>query len=676
MVRGFAAFVWAAASSLAAPALAAPAPAAPSLAAPALAAPPPLEAYGKLPGVSQVTLSPSGERYAFVADVGQGQQLFVLNFAGKALIKMDIGALKLRGLKWAGENLVMLDLSKTVDVGPDYTKSKQELLSVVVVNVAMRKSFAVFGNNSSVNPVVFGEYGVAQMKGRWYGFFGGETLEYVRSGNGDVRYANSETDGDVMYINTDLYRVDLESGALNLVSHGERGSLDWLVGSDGEVIARSTRNEKSGDWRVTGGRAGGRELARGHSKQGGASILGLGRAGDSILIRRPVDDRWETDDVPLSGGAVTTVADANAETGFIFDDTTRRWIGRAADGDEPIYSLFSPVSDARVRSARKAFSGYFTRLVNQSDDFSRMVVFTDGKDDSGTYWIVDIATKSADPLGRPYPNVGTADVGSTRMIDYKAADGLALRGVLTLPPGRAAKSLPLVVMPHGGPGARDYPGFDWWAQAYASRGYAVFQPNFRGSTGYGDKLRDAGDGEWGRKMQTDISDGAAELAKQGFVDPKRSCIVGWSYGGYAALAGVTVQHGLYRCAVSMAGVSDVGAMYSADAQESAYSEDVTASLKAQLGDRAGWRAISPAKLAYKADAPILLIHGKDDTVVPIKQSDLMENALRSAGKPVERLTLTGGDHWLLKEDTRIAMIKASVAFVEKYNPPDAAAPSH
>jgi len=209
-------------------------------------------------------------------------------------------------------------------------------------------------------------------------------------------------------------------------------------------------------------------------------------------------------------------------------------------------------------------------------------VFTNGGDDSGTYWLVDIAKHSAVPLGYQYPTINAEDVGPVRMVDWKAADGLALRGVLTLPPGRAAKNLPLVVLPHGGPEARDYPTFDWWAQAFASRGYAVFQPNFRGSDGYGVAIRNAGFGQWGRKMQTDISDGVAELAKQGIVDPKRACIVGGSYGGYAAEAGVTVQHGLYRCAVSMAGVSD------------------PAGLLDYARDRAGGRLTSESQRYWKA----------------------------------------------------------------------------
>ena len=232
-----------------------------------------------------------------------------------------------------------------------------------------------------------------------------------------------------------------------------------------------------------------------------------------------------------------------------------------------------------------------------------------------------------------------------------------------------------MVLPHGGPEERDYPGFDWWAQAYASRGYAVFQPNFRGSGDYGVELRNAGFGEWGRKMQTDISDGIAELAKRGVVDPKRACIVGGSYGGYAALAGVTVQHGLYRCAVSVAGISDLAGMLVY--QHKLAAGPTSAALRywrAFMGvDNSSdnrLAAISPAALADKADAPILLIHGKDDTVVPIDQSETMESALKRAGKPVELVEMKNEDHWLSREETRIEMLKAAVAFVEKYNPPN------
>jgi dipeptidyl aminopeptidase/acylaminoacyl peptidase len=404
--------------------------------------------------------------------------------------------------------------------------------------------------------------------------------------------------------------------------------------------------------------------------------LGLSRTSDAILISRQNDnDNGDiTEEVPLGGGPAKTVFDENSNDSPIEDPLSRLWIGSATDGDEPSMIFFSPLMQARWAGSRKAFPGYRVHLTSWNQDFNRMIVFTEGGDDSGTYWIVDIDKHSANILGQAYPTVTDKDVGPVRMIDYKAADGLELHGVLTLPPGREPKTLPLVVMPHGGPWARDYPRFDYWAQAFASRGYAVFQPNFRSSTGYGQKLYEAGYGEIGRKMQTDISDGVAELARQGIVDPKRACIVGWSYGGYAAQAGVTIQQGLYRCAVSMAGVSDMAKQLKYTEDESGGPESVGARVwQLFLGVKTDWgplRDISPVSLAARADAPILLIHGSDDTVVPISQSDAMERALKAAGKPVERVTFPGADHGLLREDTRVAMLKASLAFVQKYNPAD------
>src|SRR5262249_23938626 len=141
---------------------------------------------------------------------------------------------------------------------------------------------------------------------------------------------------------------------------------------------------------------------------------------------------------------------------------------------------------------------------------------------------------------------------------YAATDGLQIPGYLTLPPGRPATGLPLIVLPHGGPADRDVAGFDWWSQALVAEGYAVLRANYRGST-LGPRFLSAGFGEWGRKMQTDLSDGVRFLVNERIVDPGRVCIVGASYGGYAALAGVTLQSGVYRCAVSVAGISDLRA---------------------------------------------------------------------------------------------------------------------
>jgi dipeptidyl aminopeptidase/acylaminoacyl peptidase len=234
--------------------------------------------------------------------------------------------------------------------------------------------------------------------------------------------------------------------------------------------------------------------------------------------------------------------------------------------------------------------------------------------------------------------------------------------------------LPLVVLPHGGPESADVNDFDWWAQALAAQGYAVLQPNFRGSS-VSSQLVSAGYGEWGRKMQSDLSDGVRYLAEQGTIDPKRVCIVGASYGGYAALAGVTLQSGVYRCAVSVAGVADLKRML----KWTDFSMGRGNSVAQRYWDRfmgvSGasdpvLSAISPIEHVSAVNVPVLLIHGKDDTVVPYEQSQVMLDALKRAGKSVELVTLKNEDHWLSRSATRLQMLEATVAFLKANNLPD------
>jgi dipeptidyl aminopeptidase/acylaminoacyl peptidase len=176
-------------------------------------------------------------------------------------------------------------------------------------------------------------------------------------------------------------------------------------------------------------------------------------------------------------------------------------------------------------------------------------------------------------------------------------------------------------------------------------------------------------------MQTDISDGVKMLASTGVIDPKRACIAGASYGGYAALAGVTIEQGLYRCAVAVAPVTDWGRMMASEAISTGGSKGVTVSYwKRFTGATSAadpmLNTISPARLASKADAPILMVHGRDDTVVPFEQTDVMIKALKAAGKPVDLVTLAAEDHWLSREPTRIQMLKTTIEFIEKHNPPN------
>jgi dipeptidyl aminopeptidase/acylaminoacyl peptidase len=299
------------------------------------------------------------------------------------------------------------------------------------------------------------------------------------------------------------------------------------------------------------------------------------------------------------------------------------------------------------------------------------LVLVEGPKHGYRYEIIDLEKSAAVPIGKVY--AGLDNLLEVRRITYAAADGLQIPAYLTLPRGRAAKNLPLIVLPHGGPAVRDTAEFDWWSQALADQGYAVLQPNYRGSN-LNVHFREAGYGEWGRKMQTDLSDGVRYLVKEGIADAAKVCIVGGSYGGYAALAGVTLDPKVYRCAVSIAGISDLARMLRWET-----SGGVDARATTRYWDRfwgvsgasdPALDTISPLKHIDAVNVPVLLIHGRDDTVVPFEQSQLMFDALRTNKKDVELVTLNKEDHWLSRGATRLQMLEATVAFLRAHNPPD------
>jgi dipeptidyl aminopeptidase/acylaminoacyl peptidase len=248
-------------------------------------------------------------------------------------------------------------------------------------------------------------------------------------------------------------------------------------------------------------------------------------------------------------------------------------------------------------------------------------------------------------------------------VEYKARDGTPIEAVVTLPRGRQHRGLPLIVMPHGGPEARDSEAYDWCVQFLAEQGYAVIQPNYRGSSGYGKAFTDLGKGEWGLKMQDDLIDGIEWLAKQGVVDPKRVCVVGASYGGYAAMRGAQRDGAHYRCAVSYAGISDLNAMLKYD--RSIFGREMGAYWKARAADL---DAVSPRFHAAEFGAPILIAHGMEDKRVPVKQSRMLVSELQKSGKPYEYVEQKYGDHHFSRADDRLEFLKRLKAFLDKHNP--------
>ena len=624
----------------------------PSLAAAAL---PPLEAYGRLPAIEDASLSPSGGRFAVVVADKDGRKVVVRKSDGEMLGGVAFGTAKIRAVTFAGEDHVLITETATVS-RPVIGLRTTEMEGIIDFNVKTRASYMIFAKSNQYVDAVLGFHGVRQVGGKWYAYVGGVTWEAVAP----------HSDGGVIY--PDLYRIDLDTGRAERVATSAQRSRDWMIGADGAVLANSVYDPGRRQYTVYPG-AGMEHPVLQRTGDDALSLLSPGRTPGTVVVVERTENSIEGREIPLGGGGegVVLISGDNA-AGALVDRESHRLVGMSnLSGPK----LLDPMLQKRIDDSRAAFAGEKAELVSFSHDFAQMIFLTEGPHDAGRYWLVDAVGRSAIPLGEVRPDLPPAEVGPTRMFAYKAADGLGMEGVLTLPPGREAKNLPVVVMPHGGPiVVGDRVGFDWWAQALASRGYAVFQPNYRGTLGYGEAFRHAAEGQYGRKMQTDISDGLAALAQAGIVDPKRACIVGASYGGYAALAGVTLQHGLYRCAVSVAGVSDMGRMLiwtreRGDARDTRAQDFWRGLTGAQTSDM---DAVSPLKAAARADAPILLIHGENDSVVPIEQSRAMQKALASAGKPADFVLMDGEDHWLSNAPTRLAMLKAVVAFVEQHDP--------
>jgi dipeptidyl aminopeptidase/acylaminoacyl peptidase len=312
----------------------------------------------------------------------------------------------------------------------------------------------------------------------------------------------------------------------------------------------------------------------------------------------------------------------------------------------------------------KAVKGQRAEIVSWNRDQSRLLVHVTAGDMPGSYYVFDRAQGVMQRFAHVDEALKNKRGHPVRTISYKARDGLEISAVLTMPAGRPEKNLPLIVMPHGGPFARDKESWDWWTQFLADRGYAVIQPNYRGSSGFGTEFARKGEGQWGLAMQDDLNDAVTHLAQLGIADPKRVCMVGGSYGGYAAMRAAQRDGQLYRCAVSYAGVSDLARMrvYNGRFLFSGASSDW---LQKQAPD---FKAISPLFGAEQVSIPLLLMHGKVDRRVPVAQSRLMAERLKAAGKKVIYVEQPLGDHFFSRSEDRLEFLKYLEAFLKEHNP--------
>ena len=323
--------------------------------------------------------------------------------------------------------------------------------------------------------------------------------------------------------------------------------------------------------------------------------------------------------------------------------------------------FFDPALDALGRSLSKALPGLpLVSFVDSSEDESKLLLRAGSDTDPGRYYVFDKKTKRLNEIMLSRPELENVQLAAMKPVTYKASDGTDVPAYLTLPVGSSGKGLPAIVMPHGGPSARDEWGFDWLAQFFASRGYAVLQPNYRGSSGYGDSWYQKNGFQSWRSAIGDVNDAGRWLVSQGIADPGKLAIFGWSYGGYAALQANVLDPSLFKAAVAVAPVTDLATMI----QDSVYWSNHRI-VRNFIGTGPHLREGSPAQNAGKITAPVLLFHGDRDMNVGVRQSRIMADRLKDAGRPAELVVYPNLDHSLDDSNARIEMLRKTDAFLRQ-----------
>lgn len=607
------------------------------------------EAYGVLPTIEDASLTPDGHRLALIVTDGKTPHVVVRPLDGGPDERVAVPEANIRGLTWADDQHLLIRISRPSTIEGLVMTRRREYSQLLEYDLGVHAVYPLLQDVKAGTNFVLGGPLIRIMDGKPTIVVWGVHFDINGRGHAST------------------FAIDPATRASRLLYEGSSYDEDAAVDGRGRVFARLEAVTRAGGWRldVRDGETW-RPVVSGNSKDSTVEPRGSGRDGTSLLVVEKTQDEVRLHEVSPAAAAWTAPFwTGEAEPDLLWARNALRLAGLAQwSGEERQVTWFDPADQRRWTELQAAFPGQILRIVSRSADGARVVVHADSPTEGPAYALVDLATKKATWLSADYPALKPTDIAPVRAIGFKASDGLPLSGYLTLPPQRAAHNLPLLVLVHDGPRERDAPGFNWLAQAFAAQGYAVLQVNFRGSSGFGPAFVKAGDGQWGAKMQTDLSDGVRFLVSQGTADPKRVCIAGIGYGGYAALLASIYQADVYRCAASVNGSTTLHPL--ADVQRPA--------LRRVLGvsDRFDPKvaALSPVDQADKVKVPVLLVAGADDTVNLPDQSRQMAAALDKAGKPHEYLVLPHEDHELSHGPTRGQALQALVAFVEKNNPPN------
>jgi dipeptidyl aminopeptidase/acylaminoacyl peptidase len=470
----------------------------------------------------------------------------------------------------------------------------------------------------------------------------------------------------------DVYRINVESGNMSLEAKNPGYYLGWLTDHNGKIrIAYGSQGTNTSLY-YRGARGGSfKKIITTNFKQSLSPIFfDFNNKNVYALSNLKSDTKRLVLMNPRNAKVLKTIySNKNYDvTGVSYSRKLKEMTYASYQDAKVRKTYFSKYYKNIMMDIEKKVPGKEIMLTSSNDDENFFTVYAGSDRSKGMYYLYDAKSKSLSFLANPSPWINENEMAQMKPIKYKSRDGLTIEGYLTLPKGKeSAKGLPMVVNPHGGPWHRDSWGYNPEVQFLANRGYAVLQVNFRGSTGFGRKFWEASFKQWGLKMQDDITDGVNWVVEQGIVDPKRICIYGASYGGYATLAGLTYTPDLYRCGVDYVGVSNLLTFMKTIPP---YWESFKPMLYEQVGhpekDKEALKAASPFYNVHKIKAPLFVAQGAKDPRVVQAESDQIVEALRARGVEVPYMLKENEGHGFSNEENRFEFYEAMEKFLGKH----------
>lgn len=627
---------------------------------------PNIDIYAQLPRTASVRISPDGKRLAMIAPYAGDKAIFVYNLENpntKTVIMLPPKNSIMKTVSWAS-NKHVVSYARIRGKGIGKMKKYSTLYGRwVSYNVDTEKSTILLDD---------------RIKSKSYRVTGGGG--FIHTLPNDPQHVLMSMNEFTSKAEQRQYRVDLDTGkeALERIVPIRSGSIAYSA--DGEkVLGREQYNDDTGKFEVFIGEGAKEKLI--YEKKfdtdanrteyffavhnGKALMQETEKAGFTLFT---ID--------PNTGARAPFNLSANVPGGYdygpIFDPMTDELIGvgYTDDTSKRIYSA-EPYKSWHAK-AKKALPGMEVSILSRTRDNSMVTLYAQSGKNAGEFYLMEPKKGTIESLGGMYPELSANEIGKTVRADYTARDGLEIPAYLTFPPGKTKSSgpMPLIVMPHGGPVARDTADFDFWAQYLAAKGYVVFKPQFRGSTGFGYEFEKEGYGEFGKGMLTDTVDGVNHLIKNNIADADKICVTGASYGGYQALALPVIEPDMFKCALSVNGVSDIRDILKFEVARTGRDSGVIKFWRKIIGDRDDDKEAlieqSPAENAEKIKAEIVLVHGTDDMTVPVQQSKVMAKALKKVGQSDDIIMLENDDHNLSLPISRKKLLEASDALFEKH----------